>query len=126
MSEIARKRDERGFGGPSDIQDAWRVLAGGSTAAARSLVHISKRGRSEASRVAASKTILEMVGFGGRDVVPVKIVPSQYDQLATESDGRIPASKIVGDRMALLARPAYDPNDADDVIDAVLVEEPTD
>lgn len=122
-----RKRNERGFGGPMDIQDAWRVLAGGAPVAARTLVHISKRGHSEAARVAASKTVLEMVGFGGRDVVPVRIVPSELDPSATAADGRIPASQVIRDRMAQLTAPAYVPDDGDDmVIDAVIVEEDQD
>lgn len=120
-----RKRLERRFGGPTDIQDAWRVLAGGAAIAATTLVQISEKGKSESSRVAASKTILEMTGFGGRDVIPVRIVPSQFDPTATVSDGRVPDSEIIRQRMELLAAPTYDPNDADDsVIDAVLVEEP--
>jgi len=121
-----KRRKKQRLGGPSNIQDAWRILAGGSTVAAATLVEISKHGKSEASRVAASKTVLEFVGFGGRDVIPVRIVPPELDPMATEADGRTPASQIVASRMALLAaEPAYDPiTDTGEVIDAELVEEP--
>lgn len=126
MSEIARKRDERGFGGAGDIQDAWRVLAGGAPHASRALVHIAKRGRSEAARVAASKTILEMVGFGGRDVIPVRVVPAEFDPTATGDDGRTPAAQIVRERMAQLAAPAYESDEPDIVVvDAEIVDTPS-
>lgn len=122
---MSRKRDYK-LGGPSDIQDAWRVLAGGATIAANALVYIADRGRSESSRVAASKTLLEMVGFGGREVVPVRVVPSQFDPTASETDGRTPASQIVRERMAQLAAPDYNPNDDDViVVDAEIVDTPS-
>lgn len=127
MTDNLPKR-RKGFGGPSDLQDAWQLLAGAAPVAARTLRYISKHGESEPARVTASKTILEMTGFGGREVVPVRIVPNQFDPTGPTTDGRISSAQIVKDRMAQLraSEEAVVVTDFDEhgepIIDAVLVD----
>jgi hypothetical protein len=123
MSDNLPKK-RKGRGGPSDLQDAWQILANSAPVAARTLRHISKHGQSEPARVTASKTILEMTGFGGRDVVPVRIVPSQFDPTGPTSDGRISSAQIVRDRMAQLRASEVDATEMVDpeIVDAELVD----
>jgi hypothetical protein len=92
------------FGGPQDLQNAWQILAGGAPDCARALVSIAKYGRVEAARVAAGKTVLEMMGFtGSNDRTQINVLPPAYDAAAPLNEGGVPASVKIRDRMKQLA-----------------------
>jgi hypothetical protein len=133
LTDIARRvRDTSDHGGPEDLQDAWKIIAGGAPIAARALIRIADKGRVEAARVAAAKTLLEFAGFGSKEIPVVRVLPPEYDQAAPKSENRVPAAQQIRERMALLQKPAFDPaaadladlvSEGDEVVEAELVED---
>lgn len=131
MTLANRPRDTSDHGGPEDLQDAWRIIAGGAPKAARALIHVAEKGRVEAARVAAAKTLLEFAGFGSKDVPVIRILPPQFDQAAPKSETRISPAEQIHARMELLKKPAFDPQASDladlvadiEVVDAEIVED---
>lgn len=70
-------------GGPEEIQDAWRILAGGAPTAAAALVDIATYGKSEVARVQASTAILDRVGLATpkeRPDVYFTVVPKEFGE----------------------------------------------
>lgn len=113
------------LGGPLDLQKAWRMMAGGAPEVVGLLMDITRNSPNDSTRVAAGLGLLKMGGFGGSDVVPVRIVPQQYDQAAGTGDGKDPVGKRLEARWEKLReadQPAVIPDD-DEVVDAVLVED---
>jgi hypothetical protein len=112
------------LGTPEDIQKAWRMLAGGASHAAQTLVDISRFGRSEVARVQASMTILDRVNLGTRSDIVVRAVPAEFDQAASPDDSVSP-TELLKRRLAQLAAAELEPAESDtefgDVIDAEIV-----
>lgn len=120
------------FGGPKDLQNTWQILAGGSTVCARALVDIAENGRVEAARVAAAKTVLEMMGFtGSNERVQIQLLPTQFDSAAPLNEGHEPPSAQIRNRMKALRAATVVESDPDygqvvpvgEVVDAVIVED---
>ena len=66
-------------GSPADIQDAWRILAGGAPTAAAALVDIATYGKSEVARVQASTAILDRVGLAPPKEIHFRVVPQDAE-----------------------------------------------
>jgi hypothetical protein len=115
--------DRSQFGGPSDIQDAWRLLAGGAVIAAQALIDVAENGTGS-PKVAAAIAILKMDGLGA-DQVTFRVMPAEYDAAASTDDGRVDQAKIIRDRLDLIRQRSLAPieDDEDEVVDAVIVEE---
>jgi hypothetical protein len=114
------------LGGPTELQRAWMMMAGGSPEIVAILMGIARNSPNDSTRVAAGLGLLKMGGFGGSDVVPVRIVPQQFDQAAGVGEGKESAAKRLEDRWAKLreADASVDQVVGDDeVIDAVIVDE---
>jgi hypothetical protein len=128
------ERDTSDHGGPEDLQDAWKILAFGAPIAARALIQVAEKGRVEAARVAAAKTLLEFTGFGTKEVPVMRLVPMEYDHAAPKSDSHVSPAEQIRLRMAQLAKPAFEAEDnnlddlvseGDEVVEAELVEDYT-
>ena len=64
------------------------------------------------------------MGFG-QDEVKVPIVPREYDQAAPSSEFAVSSAQLVRDRMAQLrATTRVEPDPEEEIVDAVIVEEP--
>jgi hypothetical protein len=123
MTEVARRR-----GGPSDIQDAWRIMAAGAANVAQVLVDIAEDPDAPSgARVQASMAILDRVGLGARPEIVVRTVPMEFDQASQVTDlGKSPA-QVVQERLAELAAVTDNIKQREreeaEIIDAILVEE---
>lgn len=125
--EVALRREHK-RGGPGEIQDAWRIMAGGAARVAEVLVEIAEDPDAPAgARVQASMAILDRVGLSARPEIVVRTVPTEFDQASQITDmGKSPA-QIVRERMAALAAATYaTQKQEEEIIDAILVEEARD
>ncbi len=125
MSDELVQRREYRRGGPVEIQDAWRIMAGGAARVAEVLVEIAEDPDAPAgARVQASMAILDRVGLSARPEIVVRTVPTEFDQASQITDlGKSPA-QIVRERMASLAAATYAmQKQEEEIIDAILVDE---
>lgn len=90
-------------GGPDDIQDAWRLLAGGAPIAANALIDIAENGKSEVARVQASTAILDRVGLAPPKEIHFRVVPQEYDQKGDVL--QLSPAEIIRNRLAELKGP---------------------
>lgn len=115
MTEVALRR-----GGPEDIQNAWRALAGNAETAVETLVRVMTTSENDAAAVAAANSVLNRVGLSTNQEMTVRVVPSEFDQVGP-TDTHIPPSEVIARRLAELA--AADEELEGEVIDAELVVE---
>lgn len=90
-------RDGR-YGGPGEIQQAWRRLAGGSEQCAETLLRLATSARSEMVQAQAAKIALGIVGLGERIEVAHRVVPQEFDE--QEDDGRSDEADAIRKRLA--------------------------
>jgi hypothetical protein len=90
-------------GGPPDIQDAWRVLAGGAPVAAAALVDIAEHGKSEVARVQASTAILDRVGLAPPKEIHFRVVPSDAEEHGLTQ--QLSPAEVIRKRLADLKGP---------------------
>ena len=100
MSVVVPTGPGDGQGSPVDIQKAWRILAGGSPAAAQSLLQVAVSGRSEIARVTAASRLLSIVGLGEKTEanVKVQVIPAEYTDEDENND--VPVSTKIRARLA--------------------------
>lgn len=107
------------YGGPSDIQSAWRRLAGGAEIAAQTLIDVAENSENDAARVAAAQAILNRIGLQTNQDVTVRVVPQEFDPaLNSGSDNAVTPSQIIQQRLDQLAESSSD----DDIVEAELVD----
>lgn len=120
-----------GYGGPADIQNAWRVMARGAPVVAQVLVQIAQDEDAPAgARVQASQAILDRVGLSARPEVIVRTVPTEFDERHTQGDGSLSPAEVIRRRLLELAVASADAQDRErevtgpgEIIDAELVED---
>lgn len=116
------------LGGPSELQTAWQMLAGGATSAAAALLDVVENSPVPGARVRAAQLVLEMTGFRSADTVPV--LPAEFDEAKVQVAGDSPAERIRRRMDALAAAapapavvPTLDDLQASAVVDAEIVED---
>lgn len=110
------------YGGPSNIQQAWRRLAGGAETAAQALIDIAQYGESELARVQASQAILNRVGLQTNTDINVRVIPAEFDPIAA-SDQRVLPSVLIRQRLDALRAASGEPEpDEDGIVDAEIIE----
>lgn len=99
MSVVVPTSGGEYLGGPTDIQQAWRELAGGSPRAARVLMDVAENGRSEIARVTAASRWLSIVGLGEKSEVNtnIHVIPPEFTE--DEGDNGIPVSTQIRKRL---------------------------
>lgn len=108
------------YGGPSDIQNGWRRLAGGAEIAAQTLIDVAENSENDAARVAAAQAILNRIGLQTNQDVTVRVVPQEFDPaLNSGSDNAVTPSQIIEQRLDKLA--AAQSAD-DEIVEAELVD----
>lgn len=113
----------KGYGGPVQIQNAFRRLAGGAEAAAKALIDIAENSESDLARVQASQAILNRVGLQTSTDLNIRVLPSEYDQ-AGPTDSHTSPAEVIQQRLLQLRASAEEPVvDEDGIVDAVLVTE---
>ena len=114
------------LGGPSELQRAWQMMAGGAPEIVSILMDITRNSPQDSTRVSAGATLLKMAGFGqSPDVI---VVPSRFDPAVNGGDGKDPVGKRLEARWAMLReadQPEEPTEDEDGIIDAVIVEDDT-
>lgn len=122
-TDLEASGKDSAYGGPENIQNAWRRLAGGAEVAAKALIEIARTGESELARVQASQAILNRVGLQTNSDITVRVIPAEYDALGPSDSHALP-STIIRERMAALRAGRKDPvQDEDVIVEAELVEE---
>lgn len=117
----ARKR-----GGPSDVQEAFRILAGGSVNAAIALLDVIDHSESDAARVQASQALLDRVGLSARQQLSVThSIPVEFRDPLSAGETQDP-SIVIARRLMELGAPRqadFTPPtmEEDGIVDAVLV-----
>lgn len=126
MSVVVPSSPDEEYGTPVDIQKAWRILAGGSPDAARSLLHVAKYGRSEIAKVTAASRLLSIVGLGEKQEIngTIRVIPPEYVDDGEDHD--VPVSTKIRQRLAE-QRAAYEQRAREmepelEVIDAEIVD----
>lgn len=94
------------YGGLSDIQKAWRILAKGAPAVATALVDIATNGTSEYARVTAAMGVLDRIGLGPQ--LEIGISSTQLLGTADDTDGQPRAVDAVRARLRLLKSQAIE------------------
>jgi hypothetical protein len=118
--------ENRKRGGPSDVQEAFRILAGGSVNAAIALLDVIDHSESDGARVQAAQALLDRVGLSARQQLSVThSIPVEFRDPLSAGETQDP-SLVIARRLAELAAPKvtdFAPPDMeeDDVVDAVLV-----
>lgn len=117
----ARKR-----GGPSDVQEAFRILAGGSVNAAIALLDVIDNSESDGARVQAAQALLDRVGLSARQQLSVThSIPVEFRDPLSSGEIQDP-SLIIARRLAELSAPrAVDLMEGPEpeIVDAILVED---
>lgn len=115
------------FGGPSALQTAWRMMAGGAPEIVGILTDIARHSPQDSTRVQASLGLLKMAGFGSPDVVAVPIVPPQFNPAAGIGDGKESSALRIQARLDKLRESTYASaaTTDDEVVDAEIVEDPS-
>jgi hypothetical protein len=121
-TELGKSRKR---GGPSDVQEAFRILAGGSVNAAIALLDVIDNSESDGARVQAAQALLDRVGLSARQQIDHHhSLPPEWNPLS--SGEVVNPSEIIARRLAELAAPrAVDLMDGPEpeIVDAVLVED---
>jgi hypothetical protein len=129
QADRSRRNSTVSPGGPTDIQQAWTILAGGAPAAATALLDVATNGRSELARVTASTAILDRVGLVGKPEVQIAVVPADVLE-ASRSEITDSLADVVRNRLKALAPAAIAPFEeeeygytlpTDEIVDAVVV-----
>lgn len=115
---LAERRSRLALGGPADLHQTWKILAGGAQTCAEVLIDIAQNGRVEASRVGAAKTVLEMAGFKSPEVL--NVLPPEYDGAAAPAGAGESPSARLRSRLASL-RAASQAEEDDDIAEAEIV-----
>lgn len=93
-------------GTPLDIQQAWKILAGGSPVAAAALVEVAAHGKSEVARVQASTAILDRVGLATpkeRPEVHFTVIPHEMEE--HPQVGQLTPAEVIRSRLKELQGP---------------------
>lgn len=90
-------------GGPDDVRDAWRLLAGGAPVAATALIDIAEHGKSEVARVQASMAILDRVGLAPPKEVTFRVQPTESGETQQLSPAEIVRNRLDQLRAGTLA-----------------------
>jgi hypothetical protein len=119
--------ENRKRGGPPDVQEAFRILAGGSVNAAIALLDVIDNSESDSARVQASQALLDRVGLSARQQLSVThSIPVEFRDPLSAGETQDP-SLVIARRLAELSAPrVVDFSEADMeedgiVVDAVLV-----
>jgi len=114
--------ESRKRGGPSDVQEAFRILAGGSVNAAIALLDVIDNSESDGARVQAAQALLDRVGLSARQQIDHHhSIPVEFRDPLNAGETQDP-SLVIMRRLAELSAPRpADYMEEDDVIDAVLV-----
>lgn len=118
--------ESRKRGGPSDVQEAFRILAGGSVNAAIALLDVIDHSESDGARVQAAQALLDRVGLSARQQLSVThSIPVEFRDPLSAGETQDP-SLVIARRLAELAAPKvadFTPPDMeeDGIVDAVLV-----
>jgi hypothetical protein len=113
-------------GGPSDVQEAFRILAGGSVNAAIALLDVIDNSESDGARVQAAQALLDRVGLSARQQIDHRhSIPTEFRDPLSAGE-TIDPHIIIARRLAELGAPrAVDLlMEEDGIVDAVLVPEP--
>lgn len=105
-------------GGPSDIQDAWRMLAGSAATAVETLVRVMTTSENDAAAVAAANSVLNRTGLTTNQEITFRATPAEFDQMGP-TDVHTPASEVIARRLDELA--AADEALETEIIDAEIV-----
>lgn len=93
-------------GGPTEIQTAWRILAGGAPACAEALVHVAEHGKSEVARVQAATAVLDRVGLATpkeRPEVHFNVIPKEMQEVP--DIGKLSPAEVIRKKLKDLKGP---------------------
>jgi hypothetical protein len=109
-------------GGPSDVQEAFRILAGGSVNAAIALLDVIDNSESDGARVQAAQALLDRVGLSARQQLSVThSIPVEFRDPLSSGEIQDP-SLVIARRLAELSAPrTVDLETEPEIVDAVLV-----
>lgn len=114
--------EPRKRGGPSDVQEAFRILAGGSVNAAIALLDVIDNSESDGARVQAAQALLDRVGLSARQQLSVThSIPVEFRDPLSSGEIQDP-SLVIARRLAELAAPRVVDLEPE-IVDAVLVED---
>ena len=120
-AEVAVPRKQ---GGPDDVRDAWRLLAGGAPVAATALIDIAEHGKSEIARVQASTAILDRVGLAPPKEVTFRVQPHEGGETQQLSPAEIVRNRLQELRAGTLAiAAAAVDTEAEQITDAEIVDD---
>jgi hypothetical protein len=113
QADRARRSSEVKPGGPTDIQTAWTILAGGAPSAATALLDVANNGRSELARVTAATAILDRVGLVGKPDVQIAVIPQEV-LAANRAEQTESLADVVRARLKALAPVAIENTEVND------------
>lgn len=119
-------KENRKRGGPSDVQEAFRILAGGSVNAAIALLDVIDHSESDGARVQAAQALLDRVGLSARQQLSVThSIPVEFRDPMNAGEAQDP-SIVIARRLMELGAPrkedfAAPDMEEDGIVDAEII-----